>query len=472
MPLKIIDEARKSLGFRLTLWYSAIFILSSLVICVVCYVFLSTSLRDNRKAIESKVRQYVAIEQKRGIGSVEYAASLRQGAKRRKSFFVRILDNKGQVVFVNSSHLWERFNMESVLTQPGEGAWQYVPSNGDVLELATARLANGYILQVGRTLEDREEILENYRETIVAVTIPMVLIALAGGTLFAFRAVRPIRSLIETTQRVVETGRVDVRVPETNASGELDQLVKLFNRMLDRVEGLLKAMREALDNVAHDLRTPMTRLRGTAEMALQGDSATQQYHESLATCVEESDRILTLLNSLMDISEAETGTMRLHLETVSVRELIHQVIDLYQYVAEDKDIDVKVDCANDMHIMADHNRMREVLANLLDNAIKYTSPSGTIIIEARKEKEQVIIRVKDTGSGIPSNEIARIWDRLHRGDKSRSQPGLGLGLSLVKAVVEAHKGRVEVQSELGVGSVFTIYLFMGAPGISNGASLA
>src|SRR5207253_2366960 len=147
-------------------------------------------------------------------------------------------------------------------------------------------------------------ILENYRETIIAVTIPMVVIALAGGTFFAFRAVRPIRSVIETTQQIVDTGRVDVRVPESNASGELDQLIKLFNRMLGRVEGLIKGMREALDNVAHDLRTPMTRLRGTAEMALQGESTPQQYNESLATCVEESDRILTLLNSLMDISEA------------------------------------------------------------------------------------------------------------------------------------------------------------------------
>jgi signal transduction histidine kinase len=224
--------------------------------------------------------------------------------------------------------------------------------------------------------------------------------------------------------------------------------------------------------VAHDLRTPMTRLRGTAEMALQGGSATPQYHESLATCVEESDRILTLLNSLMDISEAETGTMRLHLQTVNVSEMIHQVVDLYQYVAEEKNIDVKVECASDMHVAADYNRMREVLANLLDNAIKYTNPGGSIAIEAQKEKEQVIIRVKDTGSGIPSNEIAKIWDRLHRGDKSRSQPGLGLGLSLVKAVVEAHKGRVEVHSEPGVGSIFTVYLFTGPSAISSGASLA
>jgi signal transduction histidine kinase len=127
-------------------------------------------------------------------------------------------------------------------------------------------------------------------------------------------------------------------------------------------------------------------------------------------------------------------------------------------VAEDKNITISVNCAKDIDMTADRNRMSQVLANLLDNAIKYTPPGGTIVIDAYREKEHTMILVKDTGIGILSDEIHRIWDRLYRGDKSRSEPGLGLGLSLVKAVVEAHKGRIEVDSDPGVGSVFTLYL--------------
>ena len=304
MPLKIVDRARQTLAWRLIVWYSVIFILSSLAVAIVSYVFVSSSLRDNRRAIEVKISHLAELADSGGIVAVEHAASLRPGAKRRKSFFVRILDGEGRVVFINSPHLWNKFEPAVDVTDIVEGAWQYLPSDGDVLEISSARLTGGYLLQVGRTLEDREEILENYRKTIAAVTIPIVVIAFGGGIFFALRAVRPIRDLIGTTHAIVETGRVDVRVPEKSATGELAQLVRLFNKMLDRIEALIAGMKQSVDNVAHDLRTPMTRLRGVAEMALRSESPPQQYHESLATCVEESDRILTLLNALMDISEA------------------------------------------------------------------------------------------------------------------------------------------------------------------------
>jgi signal transduction histidine kinase len=251
---------------------------------------------------------------------------------------------------------------------------------------------------------------------------------------------------------------MNLRVPESNHQDELDELVRLFNSMLDRIERLIKGMKDALDNVAHDLRTPMARLRGTAEMCLAAPAKAEQYKESLATCVEESDRILTLLNSIMDVSEVETGTMRLKLETVNLTKLIREMVELYQYVAEDRDIVVSMDCSEDIHLTADFIRMRQVIANLLDNAIKYNRTGGRIVISARAEGHQAVISFRDTGIGIPAEEIPQIWDRLYRGDKSRSQPGLGLGLSVVKAIVRAHRGDVEVNSEPGVGSDFTIRL--------------
>ena len=274
----------------------------------------------------------------------------------------------------------------------------------------------------------------------------------------AYRALRPIRALIHTTQSIVETGRMDYVCPKANNQDELDELVRLFNSMLARIEGLIKGMRDALDNVAHDLRTPMTRLRGTAEMSLEAQSGQEQYKETMVTCIEESDRILTLLNSIVDISEAETGTMRLKLEIVNLTQLISDIVELYHYVAEDNHIVVEMDCNEDISVRVDLNRMRQVVANLLDNAIKYTPPGGRIMISVRREHEQTVVSMRDTGIGIPAEEITEIWSRLYRGDKSRSQPGLGLGLSLVKAIVRAHKGDVEVHSEPGVGSDFTIRL--------------
>ncbi len=450
-------RARLSLGLRLTIWYAASFVVISSALSIISYVYLSSAVRDNRRIIEAKLDEIAAVARERGIDAIAGYVGGKRPVNHRHAFFVRVVSDQGQVIFSAYPGYWRNFET-ALRTLPVAGAWQYAASSkdGDVLELAATHLPGGVLLQVGKMIQDRNEILEHYRETIIGVILGIVIIGLAGGAFLAFRALRPVGDLIRTTQSIIATGNVGARVPETSASDEIEELARLFNRMLERMESLIDGMRNALDNVAHDLRTPMTRLRGVAELALQAEQRPEQQRDALVSCIEESDRILALLNSLMDISEAETGAMRLNLETIALSILIRETVDLYEYLAEEKQIAMAVNCAPDVRVTGDRARMRQVVGNLLDNAIKYSERGGGVSITVRRQQTEVSIAVRDDGCGISPEEKPHIWDRLHRGDRSRSQPGLGLGLSLVRAIVKAHSGRVDVQSAPGQGAVFTV----------------
>lgn len=249
---------------------------------------------------------------------------------------------------------------------------------------------------------------------------------------------------------------MDARVPVRGTGDELDELANHFNRMLQKVATLLSAMKDCLDNVAHDLRTPVTHLRNLAERALLGPQSLSDQHNALAACAEETERISTMLNTLLNISEAESGVIQLGYEAVRIQGLIENIVDAYRLIADDKSIQIRIEGNNRLTAMMDPNRMSQVLANLIDNAIKYTPEDGEVCIVFFGEEDHIIIRVQDNGTGITPEELALIWDRLYRGSKSRDQSGLGLGLSQAKAIVGAHSGKIKVSSEPGQGSVFTI----------------
>ncbi len=459
------DSARKTIGFKLIFWYSTIFIVSSLILFFFTYFSLRLSIRQNdHKLIQSEMEDYIADFQiggisrlERALGEIKYKDS--SGAD---LFLVRLVNSKNDTVFLSIPQQWPAPDLKQLETGLGknEARWSDIPSNGikNTYEIFSKSLSSSLILQVGRLTVNSKELMEHFRAIFIQIIIPIFVIGFAGGLFLTFRALRPIRYLVNTTRLIIDTGEISARVPAGGSNDELRELSRLFNTMLEKIENLVKGMREGLDNVAHDLRTPITRIRGGAEIALRSEDNPDNLKGVLSDCIEESDRILTMLNTVMDISEAETGTMRLNLQNMEVSTVIDEVADLYSYIAEEKNISIRTALQERLNLVADRNRLQQAIANLLDNAIKYTPADGVIDIQTFQEHQNAVISIEDTGIGIHPQELPKIWERLYRGDKSRSQRGLGLGLSLVRAIILAHKGRVEVSSAPGEGSIFTIYI--------------
>ena len=458
MSSKWANRVGQALGLRLAAWYLGTFLASTLVISGLTYGLLAQLLESrDHDIIQSTLREYASRYQAGGLPALARAIEIEQRSGSREPLFVRLVGPFEDVLLYSLPETFGAFDLSELPGGPN-AIWSQVHARdrNAVLEIATIDVGDG-VLQVGKTSEARNLVLSNFRRALMLGAGAALIIGIVGGAFLTRSTLKPLRDLRDTVRRILQTGQTDDRVPVYGTEDTVDELSTLFNAMLARITTLIHGMRNALDHVAHDLRTPMTRLRVTAESALATNDPVK-YREALSDCLEESERVLSMLTTLMDISEAETGTMKLNVSQIELAALASEVSGLYEDIADDAGVELKMSVPPDLTVRADRDRLRQALANLVDNAIKYTPRGGQVDVTANRDADAVVIRVADTGRGIPEQDLPRIFDRLYRGDESRTTRGLGLGLSLVRAYVEAQGGTITVESKPGSGSTFSIRL--------------
>jgi signal transduction histidine kinase len=452
----------RRLSVRLSLWYAGLFSLSVAALFGLAYVVLAQALAaKDAEILRSKLKEYSVLYAAGGVPALRAAVDRETDGGAQRSLLVRLRQGRDEITLGAVPDEWiaARSVERDFFGFAREVRVVRLPRDAErELTLASTTLRDGTVLEVGRITNNRRLVLEPFRQRFGLVGLGVIVLSLGVGVFLADRALRPVREIAATARRIIATGDLEARVPDGRGHDDLDELVQLLNSVLHRNAGLVRALRESLDNAAHDLRTPLTRMRGTAEMALLNPDRTDLAQEALADCVEESDRVLTLLASVLDITAAEAGLMRLQRQTTDLVPLLREIADAYRPSAEDKGLRFELELPPRCEAWADPVRVRQVFANLVDNAVKYTPAGGRIGVSARWQTDAAEVLVSDTGPGIPAAERSKIWTRLYRGDASRSQRGLGLGLSLVKAIVDAHGGQVRVGDAAGGGAEFAVTL--------------
>ena len=463
MFLKKLLNLKGTLSFRLTLWYTGIFTLSSLLALSIFYNRISsiTMERTDQELLE-EIEEFSTLMSEEGLEQVKAELALEVETEDEEIFY-RLLSIDGQVLAMSSTQPWDRLEVrENTLrvlhdqSRPMLGTLD-IPNYKYKVRTIYGSISPTEVLQIGLSLEDNEEYLQVFRNLLLLLMIPLFIFAALIGWFMARQALHGVEEVTLTAIDIAK-GSYNKRVQVEKRSYEVDRLANTFNSMLDRIQALLKSMREMTDNIAHDLRSPLTRIRGIAEMTLFSKNSIKDYENMAASTIEECDNLIEMINTMLDITETEAGVGEFKIEKVDLSRLILDACELFRPTANDKGINIVTILPDKLHFQGDRNKLQRLVTNLLENSIKYTDSGGSVTIAISLDNGQVNIMFEDTGIGISEKDLPKIFERFYRCDRSRSQTGIGLGLSLAKAIANAFGGAIRVKSALNKGSAFLVTL--------------
>ena len=464
MFLRKILSLKNTLLFRLTILYAGIFtLLSFLAFAIFYYQILTVTMKGMDEELLKEIEEFSIVMAEAGLEEVKVEVAEEAESEDPDEEFYRLINFNGDVLATTDMSSWGSVEKYNNLKKLQEGETNYIfqtltiPGREYKARMISATIGTDTVLQIGETLEEAEEYLTIFRNLFAILLIILMSLSAVIGWLMARQALLGMEQVTQTAIEISQ-GAYDKRVQVKDRYDEIKRLGSTFNTMLDRIQNVLRSMREINDNIAHDLRSPLARIRGLAEMMLMRERSVDDYKKMAASTVEECDDLIDIVNTMLDITEAEAGVQVLEIEELDLKKLIIDAHELFQPIADEKRINVTLDLPHKLLFKGDRKRTQRIVTNLLENAIKYTPDRGKVSISAFENDGRISIIVEDTGIGIPEADLPHIFERFYQCDKSRTERGIGLGLSLAKAFVVALGGTLTARSTLDKGSAFLVTL--------------
>jgi heavy metal sensor kinase len=484
----------KSIRFKISLWYVSVFSLTFIGTGVVIYHNLNQRLRGSiddmlqlrAEGIADSIETYwetekiaaakdrVKIETSTKINNFNFIKIAQRWVQERTidpellNIVVQIFDSNGEQI-ASSKNIRDIVSLPSgTFTSVLKGESRYdevsaaMPSGRPIRlrSLTLPVLENdkvAYIVQVVSPLTHMLVTLRDLKFILFLLLPLLVVISGIAGAFFANLTLSPVNRMIDTAQRI-STENLKLRIAPPKAKDELRRLADTFNEMLGRLEESFLSQQKFIEDLAHELKTPLAVIKGELEVTLKKVRLTEEYEAALNNNLEEVNKLIKILEQLLILARLDKNVVPLEMKPVDISRLIEETINEIKTLASQKNISIQFMSRGEAIVCGDESRLRQLFLDILDNALKYTPTQGKVAIEVGPESNWAKTTISDSGQGVPEDQLPHIFDRFYRADKARDSSGFGLGLSIAKSIVEAHKGQIEVHSGLNKGSTFTILL--------------
>ncbi len=465
---------RHTLAFRLTLWYGTVFTVSSCLAFLFFYLLITNVIRDriDRDLVE-QAEKFSTLLATNGIEAVKRVATVEAKAAGERKIFFRLLARNGSVFSSSNMTYWRdigisKYALEALFSSGGRVFdTMHIKGRDHDVRILYGIAGRGVLMQLGQSMEGYTRFIGAFKRIFVITMAALVVLAALVGWFMARKALSGLGEVTGTARRI-SGSELHERVPVTGRGDEIDQLAVTFNQMLDRIQKLIEGIKDMNDNIAHELKSPVAGIRGMAEIALTTNASLPEFEAMAGSAIEECDRLLSMIDTMLFISKTEAGVDRIEFEKLDVAGIVRSACDLFQPLAEDRGIVLICRVPDQCELYGDTGMVQRMISNLLDNAIKYTPSGGRVDAVVRADAAaSVVIAVTDTGPGIAETDLPHIFERFYRGDPSRAQSGSGLGLSLARTIARSHGGDIAVSSLSGEGSTFTVTLPKGSHSIAD-----